>query len=133
MLRKLTENEFKYCWYIEYGEPYHYIPTPPEIGAVIKTLITDEICCQMPNPTLETSPLYTRFTRQGRMLFLAHEWLMFFRHPTELEEETTYDDLVTGYDFEDICQDLTDKWGILSLCLAGRSRRGVKHVSETGR
>jgi hypothetical protein len=115
MFRKLSEHEFKYCWYIEYGEPYHYIPTPPKIGECIKTLISDEICIQLPNPTLEKSPLYTRFTREGRILFLAHEWLMMFRHPSELADGMTYDVMVDGYDFQNICENLTGRLSVLSV------------------
>lgn len=124
MLRKLTEYEYMYCWYIEYGTPYHYIPTPPEIGTVIKTLISDNICIQLPNPTIDASPLYTRFTHEGRMLFLVHEWLTFFRHPAEIQE-TTYDNLVDGYDFDAICQNMTDRMGALSIFMACQFKRRI--------
>lgn len=110
-VRKLTQDEFNYCWYIEYGAPYHYIATPPMIGQVIKTLIADGICIQLPNPTLEKSPLYTRFTKEGRMLFLAHEWLMFFRHPSELEG-MTYEEYMVGYDVVATYEDMTAKLGV---------------------
>ena len=107
MNRKLTENEYKYLWYIEYGDPFHYIGTPPEIAATIKKLLEDGICIQLPNPTVEKGQLYTRFTRQGRMLFLAHEVNMMFFHPTELEEGTTYDNIITNdINFEDVCIDI---------------------------
>jgi hypothetical protein len=94
--RMLTKDEYNYCWYIEYGQPYHYIEGHGMIGQVIKTLLADGICIQLPNPTLEKSPLYTRFTKEGRHLFFVHEWLMFFRHPTELP--MIYDEYMDGYD-----------------------------------
>lgn len=108
-IRPLTENEFKYCWYIEYGEPYHYIPDvqgKSEVGAVIKRLVEDGICIYLPNPTKEKSPLYCRFTPQGRVLFLAHECMMLFRHSTQLEPGATYDDIIADNDFEKICFDM---------------------------
>lgn len=62
--------------------------------------------------------MYTRFTRAGRMLFLAHEWLMFFRHPTELQQGETYKEVIAGHDFEKICKDMQDNLGWLSICLS---------------
>ena len=105
--RKLTEEEYKYLWYIEYGEPYHHISPPPKIGEVIKTLLADGIVQQIANPTLEKSPLYTRFTRgkPNAYAFLAHEWMMFFRHPDEVYD---YDDDMMGYDIEERVNDIID-------------------------
>lgn len=103
-VRKLTEHEYNYMWYIEYGAPYHYIPTPPEIGQTIKTLIAEGMLIQLPNPTLEKSPMYTRFTKAGRMLFLAHEWMLDFKHPTEWE--IGYENALEGYSLEGIMERL---------------------------
>lgn len=100
--RKLTLEEFMYLWYIEYGNPYHYIGGDGQIGAVIKKLLDDGICIYLPNPIKEKSPLYCRFTPQGRMLFLAHEVLCAFRHPTSFF--APYDDVIPdNINFELAC------------------------------
>jgi hypothetical protein len=68
----LTNEEYKYMKYIEYGD-YHHIAPPPRIGDTIKRLCDDSLLVQLPNPTKENSPLFTRFTRYGRLLFFLHE------------------------------------------------------------
>jgi hypothetical protein len=68
----LTSEEYRYMQYIEYGD-YHGITPPPRIGDTIKRLCDDGLLAQVPNPSRENSPLFTRFTRYGRLLFAAHE------------------------------------------------------------
>lgn len=92
--RPLTWNEFKYCYYIEYGRPAHDITPPPAIGQTIKSLIADGILVQYDNPMhreqreVEKAPLFTRFTVKGRLLFFLMEWIFEFKYPTEAEFET---------------------------------------------
>jgi hypothetical protein len=96
--RKLTLFEFLYMWYIEYGAPFHWITPPPNIGATIKKLIEDGFLIQLPNPSLDKSPLYTRFTKEGRVLFGLHEIALGFKHPTD--EGVDYAAIMETFDVE---------------------------------